>query len=144
MLSDSCTTAETFAISGISGRKMKRMKFDWTSQPLYAQLLLGYYRLYDDVSSEIRGFEAIRQGFDAYVSDGAVEFSLTEEFCFFAAQSRRNQLTSLNFDNTPRICSRCAAVRFVPGMSTTLARLSLSRQLSSQTHTAKSNPAIQT
>jgi hypothetical protein len=66
------TTAQTFAILGISGPKAKRVKLNIGGSPQLSMLLQGYYKLYNDVVAFVKEFSAIRKGFDYYVTTAAV------------------------------------------------------------------------
>ncbi len=64
------TTAQTFALSGISGPKSKRVKLG--DSPQLSMLLNGYYKLYDDCVAFLKEFSVMRKGLDSYIANNAI------------------------------------------------------------------------
>jgi hypothetical protein len=75
------TTAQTFAISGISGRKVKRLRMQVDTSPQLSSLLIGYYKLYDGCVAFINEFAPVRKEFDTFINTAAApSFQLTQQF----------------------------------------------------------------
>jgi hypothetical protein len=76
------TTAQTFAISTISGRKVKRLCMQVDTSPQLSSLLIGYYKLYDACVAFVNEFAPVRKEFDTFINTAAAapSFQLTQQF----------------------------------------------------------------